>query len=122
MLRADPLHPAVGAALLGATALMGLSETLPAALRGPLVVGYLLLAPGYALLPFFGRQYWLLHTLLVISFGASLATLIATAMSETGWWHVKVGVGATELLVVAAVVFRAWHNREAVTRIVGGVR
>ena len=56
MLRADPLHPAVGATLLAATALMGLSETMPAAVRGPLVVGYLLLAPGYALLPFFGRK------------------------------------------------------------------
>jgi hypothetical protein len=101
---------------------MGLSETLPAALRGPLVVGYLLLAPGYALLPFFGRQHWLLHTLLVITFGASLATLIATAMAETAWWHVDAGVAATELLVVGAVVARSWHNREAVARVIGGLR
>jgi hypothetical protein len=122
VLRADPLHPVVGATLLAATALMGLSETMPAAVRGPLVVGYLLLAPGYALLPFFGRQHWLLHTLLVISLGAAVATLVATAMAETGWWHVEAGVAATELLVVAAVGWRTWHNREAVARLVGGVR
>jgi hypothetical protein len=101
---------------------MGLSETMPPALRGPLVVGYLLLAPGYAILPFFGREHWLLHTLLVISFGAAVATLVATAMAETGWWHVGAGVAATELLVVAAVVWRTWHNREAVARLVGGFR
>lgn len=122
MLRADPLHPVLGVVLLAATVLMSLSETLPAALRGPLVVGYLLLAPGYALLPFFGRQHWLLHTLLVISLGAAVATLVATIMSATGWWRVGVAVRATELLVVAAVVVRAWHNRDAVGHLVGGPR
>lgn len=122
MLRADPLHPVLGFVLLGATGLMSQSETLPAALRGPLVVAYLLLAPGYALLPFFGRQHWLLHTLLVISTGAAVATLAATAMSELGWWHVGVAVGATELLVVAAVVIRVWHDRDALVRPVGGPR
>jgi uncharacterized membrane protein len=122
VLRADPLHPAVGAALLGATALTVVSESLPTVLRGPLVVGYLLLAPGYAFLPSFGRQHWLLHALLVLSFGASVATLVATAMAETGWWHVDAAVGTTQLLVVAAVAWRTWHNREAVARLVGGVR
>jgi hypothetical protein len=101
---------------------MGVSESLPTALRAPLVVGYLVLAPGYALLPFFGREHWLLHALLVISLGAALATLVATTMSEVGWWHVEVAVGATELLVLVAVVLRTWHNRAAVVRIVGGVR
>lgn len=122
MLRADPLHPAVGAALLGATALMVVSESLPGVLRAPLVVGYLLLAPGYALLPFFGREHWLLHALLVLSTGTALATLAATAMTETGWWHVGMAVGVTELLVVTAVLARTWHNRRAVVRLVGGVR
>ena len=93
---------------------MGVSESLPPALRAPLVVGYML--------PFFGRQYWLLHTLLVISLGAALATLVATTMSEIGWWHVEVAIGATELLVIVAVVLRTWHNRAAVVRMVGGVR
>jgi hypothetical protein len=122
VLRTDPLNPVAGAALLVATAVMAVSEILPAALRGPLVVGYLLLAPGYAVLPFFGKEHWLLHALLVLSSGAALATLVATTMSEIGWWHVGVGVAATELLVVTAVLVRSWRNRTAVVRLVGGVR
>ena len=122
MLRADPLHPVLAAALLGASAVMGLTDHLPAGLRGAVVVGYLLLAPGYALLPSFGREHRLLHALLALSLGVSLAVFISTSMSMLGWWRVDVGVAATELLVVSSVLWRTWRNKAAVAHLVGGVR
>jgi hypothetical protein len=122
VLRADPLHPALAVALLLASAGMVVADHLPAGVGGALVVAYLLLAPGYALLPFFGRQHWLLHALLVLSLGVALAVGIATAMSETGWWRVEVGVAATWLLVVVTVLWRGWRNKRAVVRLLVGVR
>ena len=122
MLRAEPLHPALAAVLLLASALMGLADEMSTAPRAVLVVGYLLLAPGYALLPFFGGEHWLLHALLVLSLGVALAVGISTAMSETGWWRVEFGVRATGLLVLGAVAWRTWRNRDALVSLVGGSR
>lgn len=121
MLRADRLHPALAAVLLAATAVMGLADLLPGALRVTFVVVYLLLAPGYALLPFFGEEHWVLHALLALSLGVALAVGISTAMAETGWWRVEVGVAATALIVVAAVGWRTWRNRAALAHLVGGI-
>ncbi len=100
---------------------MCVADALAPGPRSALVVGYLLLAPGYALLPFFGREHWLLHGLLALSLGVALSVGIATAMSETGWWRVEVGVSATWLLVVLTVVWRTWRNRAAVVHLVGRV-
>lgn len=122
MLRAERLHPAPAAALLIASALMCFADDMSSGPRAALVVGYLLLAPGYAVLPFFGREHWLLHALLALSVGVALAVGIATAMSETGWWRVQVGVSATWVLVVGAVVWRSWRNRSAVALLVRRVR
>ncbi len=122
MLRADPLHPAVAAALLAASAVVGVADRLPVSLRAAVVVGYLLLAPGYAWLPSFGKEHRLLHFLLVLSLGLALAVGTATTMAETGWWRPDAGVGATWVLVVTAVLWRSWRNRTAVVRVVGGAR
>lgn len=118
-LRTEPIHPAVAAVLLVASALMCWSGELPAVPRTALVVGYLLLAPGYALLPFFGRGHLLLHALLCLSLGVALAIGVSTAMSVSGWWHVEAAVSATWLLVVASVCWRVWRNRGAVVRLTG---
>ena len=122
MLRADPLHPALAAALLGASVVMAVTDRLPDGLRAALVVGYLVLAPGYALLPFFGWEHWLLHALLALSLSISLAVLVATSMSVAGWWQVAPAVAATELLVVSTVICRTWRNKAEVIRLVVGAR
>lgn len=121
MLRAERLHPALAALLLAASALLGFADLLPTAPRVAFVLCYLLLAPGYALLPFFGEEHWLLHALLALSMGVALAVGIATAMSETGWWRVEVGVAATGVIVVGAVAWRTWRNRAALAHLVGGI-
>jgi hypothetical protein len=122
MLRAEPLHPVVAGVLVGASAVMVVADRLPDGARAAVVVPYLLLAPGYALLPSFGREHRLLHALLALSLGVALATGIATAMSEVGWWRVGFGVGATLVLVVVAVLVRTWHDRVWVARVLGGAR
>lgn len=118
-LRTEPIHPAVAAMLLAASALMCWAGQLPPTPRAVLVVSYLLLAPGYAVLPFFGREFLLFHALLSLSLGIALAIGLSTAMSVNGWWHVEAAVVATWVLVVAAVTWRLWRNRSAVVRLAG---
>jgi hypothetical protein len=121
-MRAEPLHPGLAAVLLTASALMCVADHLPPSARAALVVGYLLLAPGCAVLPFPGRRHWLLHALLVVSFGTALAVGLATLMAVAGRWHVEAAVSLTWVLVVAAVGWRTWRNRSALVLLAGGIR
>ena len=118
-LRTEPIHPAVAAALLVASALMCWSAEMPSGARTALVVSYLLLAPGYAVLPFFGSRYLMFHGLLSLCIGIALAVGLSTAMSVAGWWHVEYAVATTWLLVVVSVSWRVWRNRGVVIRLPG---
>ena len=118
-LRTEPIHPAVAATLLVASALMCWAAQMPSGARSALVIGYLLLAPGYAVLPSFGSRYLMLHGLLSLCIGIALAVGLSTAMSVAGWWHVDLAVAATWLLVVVSVSWRVWRNRGAVIRLTG---
>lgn len=120
-LRTEPIHPAVAAVLLVASALMCWAGQMPSEPRTALVVGYLLLAPGYAVLPFFGSRFLVFHGLLSLCVGIALAIGLSTAMSVAGWWHVDVAVAATWVFVVACVLWRVWRNRGAVVRLTGRV-
>lgn len=121
-LRSEPLHPLLALGLLGASAVVLWAHELPEVARAVLVVSYLLTAPGLAIVPFLGRRHWLLHVLLVLSLSVSIATGLATAMSEAGWWHVDVALDATVVLVVVSVLWRSWRDRAGQPTAVGGAR
>jgi len=112
-LRGQPLRPVVVGGLLLATVGMLWNEQIPGPARPAYVVVYLLLAPGYAFLPELGREHRLLHFLLALSVGLTLAIGLSTAMSEAGFWHVEAAVGLTMTLVMGAVAVRLWRDRAA---------
>ncbi len=121
-LRSEPLHPLLALVLLGGSAAVLWAQELPEVARAVLVVSYLLAAPGLAVVPFLGREHWLLHALLVLALSVAVATGLATAMSEWGWWHVDLAVDATVVLVVVSVLWRWWRDRAAHPSALGGAR
>lgn len=121
-LRSEPLHPFLALLLLSASAAVLWAHELPEVGRAVLVVSYLLAAPGLAMVPFLGREYWLLHALLVLSLSVAIATGLATAMSVAGWWQVDLAVDGTVVLVVGTVLGRTWHDRAGRTSVLGGAR
>lgn len=121
-LHSEPISPVLAGVLVTSSALMIWADHVPEQLRVLLVVPYLLLAPGYAALPFFGPEHRLFHGLLALSLGIALAIGVSTAMSETGWWHVEVAVTGTVVLVVSCVLYRLWRDRVFVAAGVGGAR
>ena len=121
-LRSEPLHPLLALVLLGGSAAVLWAHELPEVARAVLVVSYLLTAPGLAIVPFLGREHWLLHALLVLSLSVAIATLLATAMSEVGWWRVDFALDATVVLVVLTVLWRSWRDRDPHRSSLGGAR
>ena len=119
-LRARPMNPVLFGTLMVASAAVAFSAHLPDDARAGLVAGYLLLAPGYAVLPFLGRDHRVLHTMLALGIGVSFAILLSTAMSETGWWHPTAGVWLTVAVVVLVSVARIWHDRSDLAARVSG--
>jgi hypothetical protein len=117
--RSAPIDPGLAAGLLLASAAVLWSAPLPDALRVPLVAGYLLLAPGYALVPFFGTEHWLLHGLLALSFSAALAIGLANTMAEAAWWRPELALRATVLAVTVVVLVRMWRDRAALRVLTG---
>lgn len=113
-LRSEPLQPLLALLLLATSAAVLWANELPQVPRAVLVVIYLLTAPGLAIVPFFGRDHWIFHVLLVLSLSVAIATLLATAMSLAGWWRVDLAVDATVALVVLTVLWRSWRDRSAV--------
>lgn len=86
-------------------------QQMPSPVRPVYVVAYLLVAPGYALLPSFPRGHRLLRFLLGLAVGLALATGLSTLMSEAGVWRVADAVRLTVGLVVVSLVARAWPRR-----------
>lgn len=119
-LRSEPLHPVVALLLLTTSAAVLGAHQLPEVPQAALVVSYLLIAPGLAVVPFLGRAHWIFHGLLVLSLSVAIATLLATAMSMAGWWHVGLAVDATVALVVLTVLWRLWRGRAAAVVVPSG--
>lgn len=115
-----PIHPGLAAVLTGSSALVLAGPAVPAPVRAPLVVLYLLLAPGYAVLPSWGRGSRVLHFLLAVTLGSTLAVALGTVMSENGWWRVDVAVTVTVALVVVTTLGRVWRDRAALAAMFAG--
>ena len=88
-------------------------HVLPSPVRPVFVVAYLLVAPGYALLPPLGRGHRLFQFLLAVAVGATLAIGLSTVMSETGIWHADTAIWVTITVVVVSVLARVWHGGKA---------
>ena len=110
-LRSQPLRPVLACLLLAWSGMVLWSYVLPEVVRPVVLVTYLLLAPGLAIVPSFGRPHWLFHLLLVLSLSVALATAVSTAMGVAGWWRVDVAVSATVALVTSVVTWRFWRDR-----------
>jgi hypothetical protein len=95
-------------------------QELPSPVRPVYVVAYLLVAPGYALLPSLGRGHRLFQFLLAVAVGATLAIGLSTVMSETGIWRVDTAIWVTITLVVVSVLARMWHGGKATSATAAG--
>jgi hypothetical protein len=120
-LRSQPIHPWLAGALIAWSAAVVLSHQLPEVPQAVLVVGYLLTAPGLAVVPSFGPSHRLFHGLLVVTFSVALATGLSTTMSVARWWHVEVALAVTVELVAVVLVWRVWRRRSSGALAGGGV-
>jgi uncharacterized membrane protein len=106
-----PLGLLYAAAVAGAVVAAG-GESLP---RTLVVLGFLLLCPGLALLRLAGGFEGLTSVVLALALSIALDMGVALTLAYTGLWSAQVVLGVLIAVVVAAVALDV-HRREVIAR------